>query len=349
MRTELLDYDLPADLIAQHPLAERDASRVLCLQRRSVSHCLMSQWPDLLPPSALVVVNDTRVMRARLIGTRPTGGSVELLLLRRLSGPGSEESWESLARPLRRLREGMTLQFGELRAEVRGRITKHSLEVRLQAAAGSVQEAVQRVGHVPLPPYVQREDTSLDQDRYQTVFAKDFGSVAAPTAGLHFTEGTVAQLEARGIQVVSLTLHVGPGTFRPVSSDDLDQHDMHIERYAVSKPVAAAIDAARGRGSPVVAIGTTVVRALETARDPNNPGHVRAQTGETKLLIQPGYRFQVVDGLLTNFHMPRSTLLSLVGAFAGLERTLDAYRAAVQHRYRFLSYGDAMWIAERLT
>ncbi len=349
MRTELLDYDLPADLIAQHPLAERDASRLLSVQRQGVSHRQMAQWPDLVPEGALVVVNDTRVMRARLIGTRPTGGSIELLLLRRLSVPGEEETWESLARPLRRLREGMTLDFGELSAEVRGRVSERSLEVRLRAKTGSVQDAMQRVGHVPLPPYVQREDTSLDQDRYQTVFARDFGSVAAPTAGLHFTQGTLARLEARSIEVASLTLHVGPGTFRPVSTDDLDQHDMHVESYVVSTRVADAITAARMRGNPVVAIGTTVVRALESAKDPTRPGYVRPEQGETKLLIQPGYRFEVVDSLLTNFHMPKSTLLSLVGAFAGLERTLDAYRSAVQERYRFLSYGDAMWIAERLT
>ncbi len=247
------------------------------------------------------------------------------------------------------LKPGMDIELdaeGTLRVRVLAREEDSALiEVLLMPAPSvSVDEALERLGHIPLPPYLKRGDEASDRERYQTLFAREAGAVAAPTAGLHLSEALISRLKERGIGIASVTLHVGLGTFQPVSVDDLDRHRMHAESFCISPECASAVADARARNAPVVAVGTTVVRALESAADSEHPGHVRAEHGETRLLIQPGFRFQIADALLTNFHLPRSTLLALVFAFAGRERMLSAYRTAIEHRYRFFSYGDAMLI-----
>lgn len=345
MRTALFDYDLPSELIARLPPAERDGGRLLVLGP-TLEHRRIPDLPALIGRGALVVINDTRVFRARLVGQRPGGGAAELLLLRRLGGSGPRERWLSLGKPAKRLKLGMRLGFEGLEAEVVGRTAEGELELELSAPQ-SVEASLEQVGRVPIPPYMERDDEPLDAARYQTVFAQRTGSVAAPTAGLHLTAELIAELCAGGVEVARTTLHVGPGTFKPVTADDLDRHAMHSEAFEVDAALVDAVARARARGAPVVAIGTTVVRALESARDDARPGHVRALSGDTRLLIQPGYRFGVVDALLTNFHLPKSTLLALVAAFAGLDAVQAAYRTAISHRYRFLSYGDAMWIPQR--
>ncbi len=347
MKTALFDYELPERLIAQHPPAERDGGRLLVLGRDGIEHRRVRDFSELLPERALVVVNDSRVIKARLLGTRRgTGGRAELFLLRKLSGADGVERWSALGRASKPLRPGSVIECEALTAEIVERAADGELSVELRAEAG-VAQALEQSGHVPLPPYVKRADVPEDVERYQTVYADRGGSVAAPTAGLHLTRALIARLGERGIELAKLTLHVGLGTFRPVAAEDLDQHPIHSEALEVEAELAARVSAARERGAPVVAIGTTVVRALESAADPDRPGHVVPCTGETKLLIQPGHEFRVVDALLTNFHMPRSTLLALVCAFVGRERVLSAYREAVLREYRFLSYGDAMWIPER--
>jgi S-adenosylmethionine:tRNA ribosyltransferase-isomerase len=353
METRLFDYLLPEASIAQRPLAERDASRLCVLAPDGVQDRTFREFPELVPRGALVVLNDTRVYRARLLGSRAgSGGRVEIFLLRRLERvTPAEEVWLALGRANSPLRSGTRVEAGTISVEVVGRAEDALLRVRVTASehAGSVAAAMAAEGHVPLPPYMRRPDEPGDGERYQTVFARHEGSVAAPTAGLHLTADTLARLEARGVQVAYLTLHVGLGTFRPVSTEDLDEHPMHEESFSVGEPLAAAVASARERRAPVIAVGTTVVRALESARDPDEPRLVRPTEGQTRLLIQPGYAFGPVDALLTNFHMPKSTLLALVSAFAGRERVLSAYEHAVVAGYRFLSYGDAMWIPERLS
>jgi S-adenosylmethionine:tRNA ribosyltransferase-isomerase len=347
VKTALFDYHLPQELIAQRPPAERDGGRLLVLSARDTEHATVRQLPDLLPAGALVVLNDSRVIKARLLGTRrPSGGRAELFLLRKLSGSGNRERWSALGRTSKPLRPGSALELGGLSAEVVERSDDGELVVEL-CAQQEVSEALEQLGRVPLPPYVRRADEPSDAERYQTLYANRPGSIAAPTAGLHLSRALLDRIGARGIEVASLSLHVGLGTFRPVTSQDLDQHAMHSEPLELSTELAARVAAARERGAPVVAIGTTVVRALESAADPDRPGRIRPHVGETRLLIQPGFSFRIVDALLTNFHMPKSTLLALVSAFAGRERVLSAYRDAVRRGYRFLSYGDAMWIPER--
>jgi S-adenosylmethionine:tRNA ribosyltransferase-isomerase len=339
---EQLEYDLPAYRIAQEPLAERDAARLLCVQRhgQALHHRRVRDLPELLAPS-LVVVNDTRVLPARLSGRKPTGGRVELLLVERIAGAGTRERWLALAKG-KGLRPGTRVEFGqgELAAELCAR-AESSFEVELEAAAG-VAQAVAQLGQVPLPPYIRRAPDARDVARYQTVYAAHDGAVAAPTAGLHLSERLLAELCARGQRIASLTLHVGPGTFAPLRSAELRAHPMHPERYSVPEATAQAVREARAEGRPVLAVGTTVVRALEAAADA--AGEVRAGQGTTSLFIYPPYRFRVVDALLTNFHLPRSTLLALVMAFAGVDGVRAAYRAALIEGYRFYSYGDAMLI-----
>ncbi|AGP34894.1 tRNA preQ1(34) S-adenosylmethionine ribosyltransferase-isomerase QueA [Sorangium cellulosum] len=368
MRCELLDYELPEALIASRPPEERDGARLLLVDRGreagEVEHAAIRDLDRYIERGALVVVNDTKVVPARLFGKkRGTGGQVELFLLHRLDeapdgeegtagqprdGAARPERWRAMGRASKPIRPGAWLDLerdGALVAEVLERADDGVLTVRLSSPAGlSVAAAIDAYGHVPLPPYLGRGDDASDRERYQTIFARVPGAVAAPTAGLHLSPGLVERLRANGVEIASVTLHVGLGTFQPVTVDDLDQHPMHAEVYSVPEATAGAVAATRERGAPVVAIGTTVVRALESAADPAREGLVRAQSGETRLLIQPGYRFRVVDGLLTNFHLPRSTLLALVFAFAGRERALLAYRAAIEARYRFYSYGDAMLI-----
>ncbi len=349
MLTRLFDYPLPEALIARHPMPERDGGRLLALRPSGLEHLTLKSLPELIAPRALVVLNDSRVRRARLLGRRrETGGAVEILLLQPLpQAPAGSELWQALGRASKALRPGAVIEAGSLSIEVVERDEAGTLVVAVDPGDEPLDAVLEREGHVPIPPYLGREDEPSDGERYQTVYARHMGSVAAPTAGLHLTHELIARLEAREIELATLTLHVGPGTFRPVMADDLDQHPMHAERLRIDAGLAQRIAAARARGAPVVAIGTTVVRALESAADPERPGHVRPLAAETELLIQPGYRFRVVDQLLTNFHLPKSTLLALVAAFAGRERVLDAYRAAIAEGYRFLSYGDAMWISER--
>jgi S-adenosylmethionine:tRNA ribosyltransferase-isomerase len=342
MRISDLDYDLPDELIAQEPLAKRDASRLLLLDvpADDVEDRLFTELPGLLPPS-LFVFNDTRVFPARLLGRKATGGRVEILLLKKI--PEVPDRWLAMGRSSKGLRAEMELSLcdGRLKAHVVRALDHGQLEVDLQAEGG-VDELIERAGGVPLPPYIRREAGDADRTRYQTVYARKTGAVAAPTAGLHFTESTLRALEETGHQTAYVTLHVGPGTFQPVQVDALDEHEMHEEAFEVPEATVAAIGRARAEGRPVVAVGTTVVRTLESSVDVE--GNPVAGFGTTRLFIRPPHRFQVVDHLVTNFHLPRSTLLALVMAFAGVELTRRGYREAAERRYRFYSYGDAMLI-----
>jgi S-adenosylmethionine:tRNA ribosyltransferase-isomerase len=348
LKTELFDYPLPDQLIASRPLDRRSDARLLVLDAGRVSHRMVRDFPQLVPEGALVVLNDTRVRRARVLATRAdSGGRVELLLLRPVEFAADGELWEALGRANKPLRPGTRIHGEpEFAAEVVAVGADGLLRVRLKVE-GSVEGWLGQHGHVPIPPYMRRADEALDAERYQTVFAKTLGSVAAPTAGLHLDLPMLERLAARGVATTKLTLDIGLGTFRPVSTDDLDQHPMHAETITVGPETVAAVAAARSRHAPVIALGTTVVRALESAADPAATGEIRAFSGETRLLIQPGYVFSVVDGLFTNFHQPKSTLLALVCAFAGREPVLAAYATAMALEYRFLSYGDAMWIPRR--
>lgn len=349
MRVDLLDYPLPEAAIAQRPTQDRDGARLLVVGERSVSDRRIVDWPSLVPDGALVVLNDTRVRRSRLRFEKATGGKVELLVLdvrpdeREVGG----ETWTALGHSNRPLRVGSELELGPLRLRLvdRGPAGEFVLSAR---GHGDSEAFFEAHGLVPLPPYIRRAAGDDDVDRYQTVFAERLGSAAAPTAGLHLTPRLLDELRARGVEVAFTTLHVGAGTFMPVRSDDLDDHPMHAERYSVSRALCDAIARARARGAGVVAVGTTVVRALESAADLERAGHVSPRTELTRLLIQPGYRFRVVDALLTNFHAPRSTLLALVSAFAGRQRLVAAYAEALARGYRFLSYGDAMWLPRRM-
>jgi len=340
------DYELPADRIAQEPAAERDASRLLTLDRASgeTGHRRFLDLPDLARPGDLLVLNDTRVLRARLAGRKRTGGRVELLLLE----PAGEDpdTWRCLVRASKPVRDGARIDLtGGAVAEVLGR-DEDAWRVRLQAEGGTA-DVLERAGRTPLPPYIRRGEDDprerLDRERYQTVFARSPGAVAAPTAGLHFTPRVLEALAGRDVRTAFLTLHTGEGTFLPVRSERVEEHRMHAERFEIPERTAEAVGAARSRGGRVIAVGTTVVRTLEA--NASDDGSVRAGSGRCDLFIRPGHRFRVTDALLTNFHLPRSTLLMLVCAFAGTARVLEAYREAVRAGYRFYSYGDAMWIA----
>jgi S-adenosylmethionine:tRNA ribosyltransferase-isomerase len=362
VRTELLDYDLPDAAIARFPTDARDGARLLVLDSDGhgghdarLRDSRIVDFPELVPEGALVVLNATRVRRARVFGARrPGGGRVEFLFIEQVEAvearSDGRERWQVLGRANKPLSAGTLIDADAgLTVEVLSPLEGGVLDVAVSVASKeSVEAVLERAGHVPIPPYLDRGDVPEDATRYQTVYAEQIGSVAAPTAGLHLTEALLARLEARGVRTARLHLSVGLGTFRPVNTDDLDQHPMHVERYSVPRSVAEAVSEVRRRGAPVVAVGTTVVRALESAADPSRPGEVNAvEDAETRLLIQPGYRFRVVDALLTNFHQPRSTLLALVSAFAGYDRTFAAYRHALSSGYRFLSYGDALWIPRR--
>jgi S-adenosylmethionine:tRNA ribosyltransferase-isomerase len=333
------DYPLPPDLIAQEPLARRDASRLLVLDRATgaIEHRVFADLADLLRPGDLLVTNRSRVFPARLLGRRPGGGAAEVLLVRRRE----PDVWEALVRPGRRLRPGAVIEVAPgFRVGIEGPSPPPLRRVRLLLDGLDPDLALERHGHVPLPPYIHRPDRPADRDRYQTVFARETGSVAAPTAGLHFTPQLLDRLRERGVERAELVLHVGPGTFRPVEVEDVRQHRVDPEPFAVPAETASAFDRARAEGRRVVAVGTTATRALESAVGPD--GRLRPGAGETDLVIVPGFRFRAVDALVTNFHLPRSSLLLLVSAFCGRERVLDAYAEAVRERYRFYSYGDAM-------
>jgi S-adenosylmethionine:tRNA ribosyltransferase-isomerase len=353
------DYDLPKELIAQHPAKNRDESRLLVLDRKSgvIAHRRFRDIVDYLRKGDLLVLNDTKVIRARLLGRRATGGRVEALLLAR--NPQSETEggalrasrnpkskiFEALFKPAGRLRAGETIAFenGALRAELLERQEEGVWLARFEAPAG-LQNALEKVGRVPLPPYIQRSDEAdqtADGERYQTVYARRPGAVAAPTAGLHFTEDLLKDIAQRGVGLAYITLHVGLGTFKPITTDDVTQHKMHSEWYEISSPAAQEIAQAHARNDRIIAVGTTSCRVLESA---GATGTVLPQRGSTDLFIYPPYRFQLTDALLTNFHLPRTTLLLLVCAFAGPDLILQAYREAINLRYRFYSFGDAMLI-----
>ena len=340
------DFELPEELIAQQA-APRGASRLLVMDRTTgaLQDAQVTELPRFLEAGDLLAVNDTRVFAARLLGHRvPSGGSVECLLLRRVEG----DVWEALMHPGQKLKPGARVRFanaaGALTADVLDRHYFGRRTIRLVAEGGTdIDSLIDALGHMPLPPYIRRADTLADRERYQTVFASRRGSVAAPTAGLHFTRGILDTLAARGVERVELTLHVGYGTFKPVRTEDVESHVVDPEPYEISESAASRINRALAAGRRVVAVGTTTTRALEDAAA-KGEGRVRAGRGEANVFIYPGFEFRVIDGLITNFHLPKSSLLMLVSAFAGRERVLTAYRHAVQQRYGFYSYGDAMLI-----
>ena len=342
MNTKDFDFDLPEELIAQTPLEVRDASRLLILDRekKTLTDSHFDHILDQLHPGDALVMNNTRVLPARLYGQKPdTHGHVELLLLKNTQG----DQWEVLAKPAKRLRVGAKVEFGDGRLlatvveelEHGGRIVEFSYD-------GIFLEVLESLGEMPLPPYIHEK--LEDRERYQTVYAKENGSAAAPTAGLHFTEDLLQKIEDKGVHLVYLTLHVGLGTFRPVSVDNLDEHEMHSEYYQFSQEAADTLNQVKAKGGRVVAVGTTSIRTLETIGNKFD-GQLKADAGWTNIFIKPGYEFKVVDAFSTNFHLPKSTLVMLVAAFAGRDFVLEAYRHAVEERYRFFSFGDAMFLS----
>lgn len=341
MNTADFDFDLPEELIAQTPLEKRDASRLLVVDKETgaFSDQHFDQIIDQLQPGDALVMNNTRVLPARLYGIKPeTGGHVELLLLKNTQG----DDWEVLAKPAKRLRVGSHISFGDGRLtatvveelEHGGRIVRFGYE-------GIFLEVLESLGEMPLPPYIHEK--LPDRERYQTVYAKENGSAAAPTAGLHFTEELLEQIAAKGVKLVYLTLHVGLGTFRPVSVNSLDDHEMHSEFYSLSEEAAQTLRQVKANGGRVIAVGTTSIRTLETIGS-KFQGQIQADSGWTNIFIKPGYDWKVVDAFSTNFHLPKSTLVMLVSAFAGRSLTLKAYEHAIAERYRFFSFGDAMFI-----
>ncbi len=343
MKLDLFDYVLPEELIALHPPEERAGSRLLVLDPNTgkTDHRLIADLPDLVD-HAVLVANDTRVIRARLRGRRPTGGAVEVLLVRELEAAECACRWKALTRANKPIHVGDRIGFGGISAQVIEKGDRGETIIEIDASSKMLREHMAASGEVPLPPYIRRAPVAEDEERYQTVYARHDGSVAAPTAGLHFTEALIGQLAGRGAEMVYVTLHVGPGTFRPISAADTDDHSMDEEEYVLSEHTALTIRAARDEGRPVIAVGTTVTRALEGAFARH--GNLSACSGFTDMFITPGFKFQVVDGLITNFHLPHSTLLCLVSALAGRERVMAAYNEAVEKHYRFYSYGDAMFI-----
>jgi len=342
VRTSDFDYELPQELIAQYPSEERGGSRLLVLHKDSgrIEHRRFADVGEYLRAGDVLVVNESQVLAARFIGTkRDSGGRVEMFLLRELE-PGH---WEVLLKPGARIREGMMLTFGDgrLTAEVGPTLPGGKRQVTL-TAEGDLSAAMNSLGEIPLPPYIGRSPEPSDRERYQTVYARVQGAVAAPTAGLHFTEQMLGDLRGKGLSVAPVILHVGIGTFRPVKTDDPNEHEMEIERYDLADSSARMINNARDGGGRIVAVGTTSVRVLESVADDN--GRVLAGAGETGLFIQPGYSYRAVDVLITNFHLPKSTLLMLVSAFGGHENVMRAYQEAVAERYGFYSYGDAMLV-----
>ncbi len=345
LATDRFDFRLPPELIAQQPAEPRDAARLFHLKRTTGErrHVRVRDLPDILQPDDLLVVNDSRVIPARVFLHKPTGGRVEVLFL----DPESRRRWRAMLRPSRRIRPGVMLYSDDQAVSLEVISISGGRGVLAFPPDCEPLAFMEKYGVAPLPPYIRRsypDDQRLAQDqrRYQTVFARVPGSVAAPTAGLHFTPGLLRRLRRRGVEIVSVTLHVGPGTFRPVRAPRIEEHQMESERYTISERTAATVNAARKAGRRIVCVGTTVVRALESSADA--AGRITAGHRTTDLFIHPPYRFRVTGALLTNFHLPRSTLLMLVCAFAGTELILDCYREAVEKRYRFYSYGDCMFI-----
>ena len=339
-RTSDYDFALPAELIAQTPAERRDESRLMVVERATgrVEHARFRDLAGMVPAGDALVLNATRVIRARLLGTRDSGAPAEVFLLR----PLGDGTWEALVSPGGKLRPGRVVHVAPgLDVEIVALTERRTRVVRLVSAL-SDHEAIERHGHVPLPPYIARGDEAGDAERYQTVFAREPGSVAAPTAGLHFTPELLAALEARGVRRAEVVLHVGAGTFKPVEAEDPAEHVMHEERWTIAPGAAAVLNATRAAGGKLWAVGTTCTRTLESAASAD--GTFAPDSRETRIFIRPPYAFRAVDRLVTNFHLPRSTLVMLVAAFAGYELTMAAYRIAVEQRYRFYSYGDAMVI-----
>lgn len=336
-------YDLPQELIARHPPEKRDGSRLMLLDRTSgtLAEDMFCDLHRHLLPGDLLVMNDTRVIPARLFGRKPTGGSVEIFLLRRLDG--SRERWECLLRSSKKFREGQNILLESGMTAVV--LSRNGSENWLVEFTGNepFDGWLEREGHIPLPPYLQRADCSADRERYQTVVARNPGAVAAPTAGLHFTRDLLARMASGGMETAFLTLHTGLGTFQPVRALHVEDHRIHTERYAIPHETAEAVNRAKATGGRVIAVGTTTARTLEYSAQQS--GQVVGGSGEADIFIYPGYRFKVVDALITNFHLPESTLLMLVSALAGREFVLEAYREAVSRGFRFYSYGDAMFIS----
>ncbi|MBM7648984.1 S-adenosylmethionine:tRNA ribosyltransferase-isomerase [Bacillus ectoiniformans] len=341
MKVEDFDFDLPEELIAQTPLEERATSRLMVLNKESgkTAHSVFKNITDYLKPGDCLVLNDTRVLPARLYGLKAdTGAKIEVLLLKQ----EASDQWETLVKPAKRIKTGSTIEFGDGRLkavcvgekEHGGRILEFSYD-------GIFYEVLDELGEMPLPPYIKEQ--LEEKDRYQTVFAKERGSAAAPTAGLHFTEELLEEIREMGVHIAFITLHVGLGTFRPVSVDSIEEHDMHAEFYQVTEGTARLINEVKEKGGRIISVGTTSTRTLETvARD--HGGKMEAASGWTDIFIYPGFTFQAIDGMITNFHLPKSTLIMLISALAGQENVLKAYKEAVDERYRFFSFGDAMFI-----
>jgi S-adenosylmethionine:tRNA ribosyltransferase-isomerase len=339
MKLSDFDYELPESLIAQEPVSPRDASRLLVLPPDGpAEHRTFAELDGLLAPGDLLVFNDTRVIPARLVGRKRSGGRIELLLCEPLEGALGRR-WRAMGQASKPIRPGTIVELDGLSVRVEAVEPEGFYLVALDREGDDLLAALARAGRIPLPPYIRREPGTQDRERYQTIWARAPGSAAAPTAGLHFTEPLLARLDARGVRRTAVTLHVGPGTFLPVRGDSIEGHRMHPERYEVPPEAAAEVAACRARGGRVVAVGTTTVRTLESAFDGER---VAPGSGRTALFVRPGHRFRAVDALVTNFHLPRSTLLMLVCAFGGTERVLAAYRGCVAAGYRFFSYGDAM-------
>jgi S-adenosylmethionine:tRNA ribosyltransferase-isomerase len=342
MQLDDFDYELPAELIAQEPLARRDTARLMLLDRVSgaLGERSVAAFPDLLNHGDLLVLNDTRVIPARLLGRKESGGRVEIFLVRR--SPEEGECWLCLLRSSKPSRPGTCILLADgMTATVTAQVDEGTWTVSF-APAGAFPDWLERHGQMPLPPYIRRGAKAHDRERYQTVFARQAGAVAAPTAGLHFTPELLDAVRSRGVTVATLTLHVGLGTFQPVRVDNILEHRMHREFYQIPEETAREVARRKREGGRIVTVGTTTTRALEHAS--REDGTVRAGTGEADIFIYPGYRFRVVDALLTNFHLPKSTLLMLVSAFAGKERVFAAYEEAIRRGFRFFSYGDAMFI-----
>lgn len=342
MKVSDFDFYLPEELIAQHPLEKRDASRLMVLDKKTgnIEHKSFHDVIDYLNEGDTLVLNNTRVMPARLIGEKEnTGGKIEFLLLKRIEG----DKWECLAKPGKRAKIGQRFTFGEgkLKCEVVDIVEEGNRVIEF-SYDGIFEQVLDELGEMPLPPYIT--ERLEDRERYQTVYSKEKGSAAAPTAGLHFTEELLKEIKAKGINIAYLTLHVGLGTFRPVKVDDVNEHIMHSEFYHLDKENADIINETKNRGNKVIAVGTTSTRTLETIGDEN--GFVREQSGWTDIFLYPGYKYKVIDELITNFHLPESTLIMLVSALAGKENVMNAYNEAVKERYRFFSFGDSMLIKE---
>ncbi|WJQ14894.1 tRNA preQ1(34) S-adenosylmethionine ribosyltransferase-isomerase QueA [Geobacillus stearothermophilus] len=341
MKVDLFDFHLPEELIAQTPLPDRAASRLMVLDKRTgaIRHETFRNIISYLNPGDCLVLNDTRVMPARLYGEKAeTGGTVEVLLLKQLDG----DRWETLVKPGKRVKPGTKLTFGEGKLEAVCLDTlEHGGRVLEFSYDGLFYEVLAELGEMPLPPYIKEKLD--DPERYQTVYAREIGSAAAPTAGLHFTEELLEDIREKGVHIVFITLHVGLGTFRPVQVDEVEKHDMHAEFYQMSEETAETLNRVREQGGRIIAVGTTSTRTLETIAGKHN-GRFVAESGWTDIFIYPGYEFKGIDGLVTNFHLPKSTLIMLVSALAGREHILHAYEVAVKERYRFFSFGDAMLI-----